>query len=340
MLGAVAISLDPHGIEMAEDAATNGEAVGQTGRSRSVRGLAPGSRPNAAVHPTGHATTDRRGSGMTNGAARPSTTADDVRRHDADAMKSPLHPDEDVQPATGEDHRRVIAIDGPAAAGKTTVARALADRLGATYLDTGLLYRGVTLLAQRAGLPPTDGEAIAALARRSRFQILPPAAPDQIEQLLVNDEPVTPFLRTPEVDRDVSAVSAHPEVRAALLPIQRRIADGNRVVIVGRDITTVVVPDAGVKVYLNASPAERARRRLKEIEAQGRNERYESILREIERRDRADSSRAIAPLRAAGGVTVVETDGRSVAAVVDEIAELARRAWHDLPPGRRNANDR
>jgi cytidylate kinase len=255
-------------------------------------------------------------------------------------MSSSLDHREDDRPMTGEDHRRVIAIDGPAAAGKTTVARALADRLGATFLDTGLLYRAVTLAALRAGLDPSDGDAIARLARMSRFKILPPRMPDQVEEILLDGEVVTPQLRTADIDRHVSAVSAHPDVRAALLPIQRRIAADGTVVMVGRDITTVVVPDAGIKVFLNASPAERARRRLKEIAAHGRGESFHDTLRDIERRDRADSTRAVAPLRAGDNVMVVETDGRGVENIVEEIVELARRRWQDDPMAIRVAADR
>ena len=246
-------------------------------------------------------------------------------------MSNPLDHREDGRTPIGEDHRRVIAIDGPAAAGKTTVARALANRLGATYLDTGLLYRAVTLAALRAGLAPTDGPAIARLAKQSDIRVLPPREPGATEQILLDGELVTPELRTAEIDRHVSAVSAQQGVRDELLPIQRRIASDGTVVMVGRDITTVVTPNAGVKVYLNASAEERARRRLKEIRELGREECFESVLRDIERRDLADSSRAIAPLHAGRDVTIVETDGRSVEAIVDEIVELARATWQERP---------
>lgn len=225
------------------------------------------------------------------------------------------------------EHRRVIAIDGPAAAGKTTVARALADRLGATYLDTGLLYRAVTLAAVRAGLSMADGAGIADLANQNRFEIAPPAGPGLAEQIFLNGENVTPLLRTPEIDRVVSQVSSHPEVRAGLLPIQRKIASHNAVVMVGRDITTVVVPDAGVKIYLDASAAERARRRLIERIDQGRPGDFAEMLREIEERDYADSTREVAPLQAGEDVTLVRTDGLSITQVVDLIAQMIELAW-------------
>jgi len=185
------------------------------------------------------------------------------------------------------------------------VARALAARLGATYLDTGLLYRAVTLAALRAGLSPADGEAIARMTRESQLQIVPSKAPGESEQVLVNGEVVTPALRTAEVNRYVSEVSAHQAVRSALLPIQQQMAADGTVVMAGRDITTVVVPDAGVKVFLRASLDERARRRLQENEVLGRRETFESVRRDIERRDLADSSRAVAPLRTFAAVSGV-----------------------------------
>lgn len=229
------------------------------------------------------------------------------------------------------EHRLVIAIDGPAAAGKTTVAKALAARLGATYLDTGLLYRAVTLLADRAGLPMTDGLAIAELARKAHFVFESSASGDQSQYLVLDGENVTPLLRTPKIDRLVSEVSRHPEVRAAMLPIQRQIAAYNKVVMVGRDITTVVVPDAGVKIFLDASPEERARRRLEERREQGLSGDFNGMLGEIRERDHLDSTREFAPLRAAEGVEIVQTDGMSKGDVIDAISEIAARAWNHIP---------
>lgn len=264
----------------------------------------------------------------------------DSRLQDEASMSDPLDHHEGNGPPTDENHRRVIAIDGPAAAGKTTVARALAARLGATYLDTGLLYRAVTLAAIRAGVALSDGDAIAHLTRNSRFKIVPPATPDGVEELVLDGQLVTPELRTAEIDRQVSTVAAHPAVRAALLPIQREIAASGPVVMVGRDITTVVVPDAGVKIFLNASTAERARRRLKEIEGRGAGSNFDEVLREIERRDHLDSTRPTAPLRAGDRVTIVETDGRTVSDIVDEIAALAKRVWYDESRASPSAGER
>lgn len=223
----------------------------------------------------------------------------------------------------------MIAIDGPAAAGKTTIARALARRLNATYLDTGALYRAVTLAALRAGVPLDAGERIAQLARSLTIRVIPPGPGEDRERVMLNGEDVTDAIRSPAVDATVSQVAAIPEVRAALLPIQRELASRGRVVIAGRDITTVVVPDAGVRIYLSASPEERARRRFLELQARGCHTDYETVLQEIRQRDRADMSRAVAPLRVAPGVTIVETDGRTVSEIVEEIAQLALRVWEE-----------
>ena len=221
-----------------------------------------------------------------------------------------------------------MAIDGPAAAGKTTVAEALASRLGALFLDTGLLYRAATLLALRAAADPADGIAITGLIRAADIAVRPPSVVDgRTSDVLLSGEDVTTALRTPEIDRHVSAVAAHPAVRAELLPLQRRIADGGRVVMVGRDIATVVVPDAGVKVYLDASDEERARRRHRELVVRGLDVSYDVILSEIRRRDDADSSRSASPLRRDDDATIVASDGKSVAEVTEEIARIAERAW-------------
>jgi len=175
----------------------------------------------------------------------------------------------------------VVAIDGPAAAGKSTVARHLAERLGAMLFDTGSLYRAVTLAALRQSTPLSDGPALAELASERHVDVAPPSAGDgRLYDVLLDGEDVTWPIRSPEVDGAVSEVSAHPEVRAALLPVQRRIAAG-RVVIVGRDIGTVVVPDAPVKIYLQASLRERARRRHRELAELGVDASYEAIVRDL-----------------------------------------------------------
>ncbi len=222
----------------------------------------------------------------------------------------------------------MVAIDGPAAAGKSTVARVLAERLGAMLFDTGTLYRAVTLAALRGAVPFEDGAALAGLAEERHIDVLPPSEPDgRLYDVRLDGEDVTWPIRAPEVEAGVSQVAAHPEVRAALLPVQRRIADGGAVVMVGRDIGTVVVPDAGVKVYLEASIDERARRRAQELAERGVAPRFDDVVADLRRRDAIDSGRSASPLRPAGDAAIVETDGLAIDQVVDRIEELARSAW-------------
>ncbi|MBW3633789.1 MAG: (d)CMP kinase [Chloroflexi bacterium] len=223
------------------------------------------------------------------------------------------------------DHRRVIAIDGPAAAGKSTVAHMLADRLGAMLFDTGALYRAVALAALRSQVAPDDHQSLARLARDARIVIQPPSQRDgRLYDVRLNEEDVTWPLRDPEVGAIVSKIAAHPPVRSALLPLQRRIASDGPVVMVGRDIGTVVVPDAGLKVYLDATPEERARRRHQEATRRGGIESYEDVLRETQIRDIGDSSRDTAPLRAAPDAIRINTDDMTIDNVVAEIESLAR----------------
>ena len=204
----------------------------------------------------------------------------------------------------------------------------LADRLGAVALDTGLLYRAATVLANRNGLTSEDGEEIARRIVDGEIQVRQASVADgRLCDISVDGEDVTLQLRTPKIDRQVSAISAVPAVRAALLPLQRRIAATGKVVMVGRDIASIVAPNAGVKIYLNASPEERARRRWLEMSDAGSEVHFENVLADIERRDRIDSSREIAPLSIADGAIVVETDGKSIDDVVDEIAAIVERAW-------------
>lgn len=233
---------------------------------------------------------------------------------------------------------QIIAIDGPAAAGKSTVARALANELDALLFDTGALYRAVTLLALRSGAHISDGPALADLAATNVLQITPPSSPDgRFYDVTLNGEDITWAIRDPAVDAAVSPVAAHPEVRDALLALQRRIASNGRVVIVGRDIGTVVVPQATVKVFLVASAEERARRRHRELVSRGVDTTLGDVLADLERRDRIDQDRDVAPLRAAEDAIVVETDHRSVGDVVAAIRVLAERAWEPTAAGHARA---
>lgn len=222
-------------------------------------------------------------------------------------------------------HLRVIAIDGPAAAGKSTVAREIADRLGALLFDTGALYRVIALLALRTGADPGDDRALCLLAEETDIQIRPPSvADDRLYDVLIAAEDVTWRIREGDIGAIVSPVAAHASVRAALLPVQRRIAAAGPVVMVGRDIGTVVVPDAGLKIFLDASPEERARRRFAESRLRDQDVSFADVERETAARDAIDSARATAPLRPADDAVRIETDDLDIDAVVDVILGLAR----------------
>jgi len=228
-------------------------------------------------------------------------------------------------------HQRVIAIDGPAGAGKTTVAKDLAARLGAMLFDTGALYRSVTLAALRSGIALDDAQALERLAAESQIDIRPGSVADgRLIDVLLNGEDVTWAIRTPEVDATVSEVSAHQGVRAALLPVQRRIASGIAIVMVGRDIASVVVPDAGVKIYLDASVAERARRRAKDLRAQGVEITDAEVEADLQARDTYDSSREHSPLIESHDAIHIDTDHLTIPAVVDRLEALVQDRWHQL----------
>jgi cytidylate kinase len=238
------------------------------------------------------------------------------------------HRSENVTSAEASDptNRNVIAIDGPAASGKTTVAVRLAERLDAVFLDTGLLYRAATLLANRLSLTAADELRLAMLVDGGAISIQPLSVRDgRYCDVLVNGEDVTAHLRSPEIDAGVSAIAALPMVRTALLPLQRSFARNQRIVMVGRDIASVVFPHARVKIYLDASLAERARRRWLELVITDPSISIEEVEADLRRRDRIDSNRHTAPLLIAEGATVVPTDGKSIEQVVDEVAAIAEQ---------------
>jgi cytidylate kinase len=214
----------------------------------------------------------------------------------------------------------IVAIDGPSGAGKSTVGHALAERIGATFVDTGLMYRALTLAALEGGVDPGDGAALGHLAARSRIEVERPRPEqtDRLETVRLDGRDVTPAVRTPRVDRAVSAVSSHPEVREAMLGMQRMAAARGDTVMVGRDIGSVVLPDATLKVFLTADAHVRARRRAEEM---GRPDRVDEYLEEIRRRDAADSGRAIAPLRIPAGALVLDTGRSDVSECVDAIVD-------------------
>lgn len=221
------------------------------------------------------------------------------------------------------DSTAAIAVDGPVASGKTTVGRLLAQRLGYRFLDTGSMYRALTWAALKAGISPQDSAGLVRLAREQAMEVV--FQQDGTVSILVDRRDVTPCLRHQKVEREVSLVARVAGVREVLVAQQRHIAQEGPVVMVGRDIGTVVLPDAPLKVFLVASVGERARRRRAEFEALGRDVPYQRVVDELEQRDILDSEREVAPLRPAPDAHVIGTDGRSVEEVVEQILELVKQ---------------
>lgn len=223
----------------------------------------------------------------------------------------------------------IVAIDGPAGAGKSTVSRLVAARLGFAMVDTGAIYRAVALAATRSGVSLDDDARLGELLRGVEIGFAAAASPGGGQRVLLGGEDVSAEIRTPAMSLGASKVSARPVVRAGLLELQRRLAlaPGNAgAVLEGRDIGTVVFPDADVKLFVTASAEERARRRHAELRAKGDPQTFEEVLADQVRRDRDDSERAVAPLRPAADAIVVDTSGMPIDAVVDRIAgEVARR---------------
>lgn len=203
----------------------------------------------------------------------------------------------------------IIAIDGPAASGKSTLAQRLASHLRYLYFDTGVMYRALTWIVLKRKISLEDEQAITRLAEELDIDVLPPSKSDgRFYDVMVNGEDITWEIRRPEVDANVSVVSAYAGVRRALSSQQRRIGLRGRVVMVGRDIGTVVLPEADVKIYLDASVEQRAMRRYKELSARGEQVNLEAILQAMRRRDEIDSTRNVSPLRPAPDALVLNTD--------------------------------
>ena len=198
-----------------------------------------------------------------------------------------------------------VAIDGPSGAGKSTLARAAAGRLGYVYVDTGAIYRTIGYHILKAGIDPKNGAAVAAELPKLRVEMRYGA--DGLQRMYLNGEDVTDAIRLPEVSRYASDVSAHPAVRDYLLEMQRQLAREHSVIMDGRDIGTVVLPEAAVKVFLTASAEARAQRRVRELEQRGTPQPYAQVLEEIRRRDYNDTHRAAAPLRQAEDAVVLDT---------------------------------
>ena len=203
-----------------------------------------------------------------------------------------------------------VAIDGPAGAGKSTLARQLARDLGYIYVDTGAMYRAVGLYALRAGADPADQAAVNALLPGIRLRL---AVLDGEQHIYLNEEDVSGLIRTEQVGMAASAVGANPAVRAFLLDLQRDMARTGNVLMDGRDIGTVILPDATVKIFLTASPEARARRRWLEYQAAGRPDSYEEVLADVKQRDEQDSGRAAAPLRRAADAVLLDTSAMDLA---------------------------
>jgi cytidylate kinase len=222
---------------------------------------------------------------------------------------------------------RTIAIDGPAGAGKSTIGALVAERLGYLFLDTGAMYRAVALAALRRGIDPDNAEKLGALAREVRIAIGPPTVRDgRAYTVLLDGDDVTWPIRAAEVDRVVSQVARIAAVRDAMVEQQRAIATKGRVVMVGRDIGTVVLANADRKIFLTASASERAKRRGEELAARGEVRPRQELLHEILRRDQLDSERVVSPLHPAEDAVIVQTDGLSVGQALDEILKVLRKA--------------
>jgi len=217
----------------------------------------------------------------------------------------------------------VVAIDGPAGTGKSSVSKGLARSLGARYLDTGAMYRIVTLAALRAGVDPGDADAVGSIA--STVQLSVSYDPDT-DRCYLAGEDVSVEIRGDEVTRAVSAVSSVPAVRTRLVRLQRAMAGGpGSVVVEGRDIGTVVLPDAPVKIFLTASAETRALRRNEQNVAAGLADDYDGVLADVRRRDHLDSTRKVSPLRAAADAVVVDTSDMTEAQVIAHLLELVRQ---------------
>ena len=215
-----------------------------------------------------------------------------------------------------------IAIDGPSGAGKSTLARSMAEKLGYLYVDTGAIYRTIGLYMYEADIDPKDEAAV--LAALPEIEIELSHGEDGLQRMTLNDCDVTEAIRLPHISLCASAVSAHPGVRAFLLEMQRELARTNNVIMDGRDIGTVVLPEAEVKVVLTASPEARAQRRMKELEKRGTPQPFEEVLRDIQQRDYNDSNRAAAPLKQAEDAVLLDTTELTFAQSEEALLAIVR----------------
>lgn len=216
-----------------------------------------------------------------------------------------------------------VAIDGPSGAGKSTIAKAVAERFGFIYVDTGAIYRTVGLAVSRAGIDPQDTDAVVGLL--PALDIALRHGEDGLQHMFLNGEDVSSLIRTPEISMYASKVSALPPVRAFLMEMQRSMAQRTSVIMDGRDIGTVVLPDAALKIFLTASAEARAERRYKELLEKGQSVSYDDVLRDMAERDKNDTTRAAAPLRAADDAVLLDTSALSLAESIDAVAALVEK---------------
>ncbi len=221
----------------------------------------------------------------------------------------------------------IVAIDGPSGAGKSTVAKEVAKRLGFSCLDTGAMYRAVAWKALAGGVSLDDSEALGAIARDNEIDFGHEAGDPAPKRVFISGADVTDAIRTAEIDRAVGPCAAHPAVRGALVAQQQRIGRAGDYVVEGRDIGTVVFPEAPAKVFLTASAEERATRRVKQNEERGIGSvDYDEVLADIKKRDDIDSSRATSPLTPADDAVMLDSTGKTVEEIIDFICDLAKKA--------------
>lgn len=223
----------------------------------------------------------------------------------------------------GKNVNLIIALDGPAASGKSTLGEHLARTLGFTYFDTGVMYRAVTLAALNQHIDANDEEAVSIISESLDLDVRQPSVSDgRSNDIILNGEDVTWLIRSEDVERSVSQVSAYARVRNAMTKQQRKIGQRGKIVMVGRDIGTVVLPEAEIKLYLEASVEERARRRFIELVNRGKDVCYEDILMDMVKRDQYDSSRPIAPLKPASDAIIINSDHMNAEEVYEFILNL------------------
>jgi cytidylate kinase len=226
---------------------------------------------------------------------------------------------------TNKKNISIIALDGPAASGKSTLGRKLADSLGYLFFDTGIMYRAITLIALELDMNLQDETAVTELARNTQIEIRPPSKEDgRAFDIIVGTKDITWDVRRGDVDANVSKVSAYAGVREALSAQQRRIGLRGNVVMVGRDIGTVVLPEADLKIYLDASAEQRAKRRYDELVARSEKADYDEILKKVIERDHIDSTRAVAPLRPSEDAVIIDSDKMDVEQVFTQVFGLCK----------------